>query len=69
MLYRKKMEPSCAYCRYGSVISPEEVICSKKGVVDSDGRCHRFAYDPLKREPAHPQLLNQDRFSPEDYEL
>ena len=69
MLYRKKIEPCCAYCRHGCIISEEEVICSRRGVVDIAGSCGKFSYDPLKREPAHPKLLETEQFSPEDFQL
>ena len=29
------------------------LLCRKHGVVEADGCCRRFVYDPLKREPAH----------------
>ncbi len=48
----KAYPASCVYCEHGR-ISPGgiSVLCVKKGIVKADGKCRRFAYDPLKREP------------------
>ncbi len=60
MLFRKKIEPRCAYCAHGAQVSAEEVACEKKGVVDASGSCRRFKYDPLKRVPMkRPQLVTR----------
>ena len=31
MLFTKKMEPSCSYCQRGKAVTPETVLCKKKG--------------------------------------
>ena len=53
MLFRKNMDPRCAYCDKGNQINDREVICKKRGVVPMDGCCRSFRYDPLKRTPSH----------------
>ena len=57
MLFRKNMEPSCAYCKHGTQINFDRTACVKRGVVPLYGACRRFAYDPLKREPERPHKL------------
>ena len=57
MLFRKNMEPCCAYCRHGTQINFDKVACLKRGVVPLYGACRRFSYDPLKREPERPHKL------------
>ena len=69
MLFRKNVAKFCSYCVHAGQTTGDLLLCARKGFTSPDGKCWRFRYDPLKREPAHPQLLNQDRFSPEDYEL
>lgn len=69
MLFSKNIDPCCVYCSRGNKISPSEVMCLKRGVVDAGGFCRYFKYDPLKREPARPIPLKKDGFSPEDFEL
>ncbi len=60
MLFRKGIEPRCAYCAHAARVSDEEVACEKKGVVDAGGHCRRFKYDPLKRvPPKKPQLVTR----------
>ncbi|MCL2563623.1 MAG: hypothetical protein FWE08_06270 [Oscillospiraceae bacterium] len=55
MLFRKNMEPCCAYCKYGSAINWDKAACLKRGVVPLYGACRRFTYDPLKRAPERPR--------------
>ena len=69
MLFNKKIGPCCGYCLHGSRISPTEVICLKFGVVNADGSCPKFRYDPLKREPDKLSPIKTEAFSTEDFEL
>lgn len=69
MLFRKDIEPSCAYCKRGNPLSDSEVICSRKGVVAADGSCRSFKYDPLKRVPPRPVKLNTDKLTKEDFSI
>jgi hypothetical protein len=50
-LFRKEIEPRCAYCQRGSAIGDGKVACVRKGVVDDTYHCRGFRYDPLKRIP------------------
>ena len=63
-LFRKH----CAYCKSGSVINEGQVICSRRGVVDSADHCRHFCYDPLKRVPLRPATL-RDQYTSEDFSL
>ena len=54
MLFRKKIEPACAYCKFAVPGEEDTVICTKKGVMETWKSCRGFAYDPLKREPEAP---------------
>ena len=33
MLFQKKIEPRCAYCKRGTPLEGEQILCPKKGVV------------------------------------
>lgn len=68
-LFRKNIEPRCAYCEKGSLISEEQVACRKRGVVNCDDHCAGFVYDPLKRVPPRPALLDTGKMSEEDFAL
>ena len=57
MLFRKDIEPCCAYCKHGTQIHLDKVGCLKRGVVPLYGACRKFVYDPLKREPERPRKL------------
>ena len=69
MLFRKDIEPCCAYCQKGSVISEREVACVKKGIMPAEGHCRSFRYDPLKRVPPRPAALRTDNLKEEDFSL
>ncbi len=69
MLFRRDIEPCCAYCKRGTNISDTETVCYKKGVVSAAGQCKSFRYDPLKREPPAPAPLDGSTYTEEDFSL
>lgn len=68
-LFRKDIEPQCAYCERGTQFSETQVACVKRGVVDSAYHCSAFRYDPLKRVPPRPVKLEQGKLKQEDFSL
>lgn len=69
MLFDKRIEPCCAYCRRGSRISEDEVVCTKRGIVPADEKCRKFVYDPFQREPDRPILAPSDPDNTPDFTL
>lgn len=69
MLFTKKIEPRCIYCKRGEALDEEQVICLKKGVVSAGGSCRAFRYDPLKRVPPKPAALELGKLRDEDFVL
>ena len=69
MLFRKDIEPRCAYCCRGQGISEREGACVKRGVVPAENSCRSFRYDPLKRVPPRPAVLETERLKPEDFAI
>ena len=69
MLFRKKIEKSCTYCRFGTMLEDDIVLCTKKGVADASKKCKRFSYDPTKRIPVKPKVLDFEKYDSEDYSL
>lgn len=69
MLFRKRIEKSCSYCRYGTKIDEEQVLCIKKGVVPVSGKCRKFCYDPCKRVPVKPKAMDFSKYNDNDYSL
>ena len=69
MLFRKDMEPRCAYCARGARIDEGHVACVKRGVVAGTDKCPAFRYDPLRRTPPRPAELNTAKLSPEDFQV
>lgn len=69
MLFRKEIEPRCAYCQHGTDIGEESVACLKKGVMDSGSHCSSFRYDPFKRVPPQQAEPDFSKLSDEDFSL
>ena len=69
MLFRKKIERSCAYCVYGAKIGENMLLCSKKGVRTPDQKCRKFQYDPCKRIPSKKKALDFSKYDENDYSL
>ena len=69
MLFRKNIDPRCAYCQRGQLINEREVACVKKGIVNMESHCRAFRYDPLKRVPPRPAALNTSKLSEADFSL
>ncbi len=69
MLFRKKMEPRCAYCGKGIKLNDSQILCRKQGVVSASHKCGSFSYDPLRREPPVPAAVRTDRLKEEDFAL
>jgi len=51
LLFRRNIEPSCAYCKHGLSLGLGEVACSRRGIMSDEGRCSAFRYEPTKRKP------------------
>lgn len=58
------MPRQCMYCEKSVLLisadsESNKVLCRKKGVVNGEGVCRRFVYDPLKRVPAPTPKFNR----------
>lgn len=69
MLFRKKIERSCAYCQHGVKLDDTQVLCAKKGVRTVEDQCRKFKYDPCKRIPAKARALDFSKYEEEDFSL
>ena len=69
MLFRKKIEKSCTYCRFGTMLDDGMALCTKRGVVLTSRKCRKFRYDPIKRVPFKPKALDFDKYTQEDFSL
>jgi len=67
MLFNRKIEPSCAYCRFGSAMGNNEFACSKRGIMLGEGSCGSFRYEPTKRIPEKLPSLIVSNLSAEDF--
>lgn len=69
MLFRKDIQPRCAYCQYGTQVNEREVACRKQGIRRAEDSCRRFRYDPLRRQPPRPAVMPLEQLSEEDFRL
>ena len=70
MLFRKDITPNCSYCVYGCVVTETECACERKGIVTNPrSACRCFRYDPLKRAPERPAVLETEKLKVEDFQL
>lgn len=69
MLFRKKIDRYCTYCKFAGKINDEQVICQKCGIVPASHKCRRFRYDPLKRVPPKTTPHNFSKYDEKDYSL
>ena len=64
MLFRKKIERACAYCKHGVALCDDQILCVKKGVRTPDSSCRRF-----QRIPAKPKAMDFSRYNEDDFSL
>ncbi len=69
MLFRKRIERSCAYCLHGALLEDGQVLCAKKGMKTVDDMCRKFKYDPCKRIPPKAKALDFSKYENEDFSL
>ena len=69
MLFRKKIEPSCAYCAFGAKLDEELILCCKKGMKTPADKCRKFKYDPTKRIPQKEKALDFSKYDKQDFSL
>ena len=69
MLFRKKINRACAYCVHGTQLEDGQVLCIKKGLCSPDSKCRRFRYDPCKRIPPRPKVLDFSKYNEDDFSL
>ena len=69
MLFRKKIDRSCAYCIYGTLLEEEQVLCARKGLRSIDDKCRKFKYDPCKRIPPKAKAFDFSKYEEDDYSL
>ena len=68
-LFRKNMDPRCAYCQHCQQVNDREVACVKRGVMPVEAHCRSFRYDPLKRVPPRPAVLDTEKLNEADFSL
>lgn len=59
MKYKKKdFEKLCVYCECAIKINGDDcVLCTKRGIVPATYKCGKYSYDPLKRIPPKPTVI------------
>ena len=68
-MFDKRIEPCCAYCRHGTAIGFDEIVCVKNGIMNGNGYCVLFRYEPTKRIPEELPMFDASGVSEEDFTL
>ena len=69
MLLNRSIKPCCGYCRYGTALGNDEVICIRRGVMESSASCGAFRYEPTKRDPEALPTLKASNLSEDDLSI
>lgn len=69
MLFRKKIDRSCAYCVFAARLEDGSFLCSKRGLKTPEDQCRKFRYDPTKRIPAKAKALDFSKYEAQDFSL
>ena len=69
MLFRKKIQRSCAYCSNGVKLNDGTVLCTRRGIVSEESSCRKFKYDPCKRVPAKAKAPDFTKYNSDDFTL
>ncbi|MCH5353582.1 MAG: hypothetical protein J1E06_08970 [Acutalibacter sp.] len=67
-LFGNNVEISCAHCLRNGAKQGEEPLCTLRLTL-KDGKCKKYEYDPLRREPRTAPGLRSDGFKEEDFKL
>lgn len=67
-LFRKEIEPRCAWCAHSRPLDDDSVSCHKRGPMPVEAHCRSFRYDPLRRTPPRPAALRTN-YSTADFAL
>lgn len=65
--FGSEIPPSCSYCAHNSGTA-DKVVCSQKRVL-VEGRCKKYLYNPLMREPRKKPSLQTEGLTKEDFQL
>lgn len=68
VLFRKNIEPRCAYCARANLLGEDAATCKRRGIVRLTDHCRAFKYDPLRRVPPKRAVL-RGTFTNADFEL
>ena len=69
MLFRKKIQKDCVYCRHAKAINDAVLICHKRNNQAAVKPCFHFKYDPCKRIPPRPKAPDFSGYDKDDFSL
>ena len=69
MIFRKKIQKACCYCALGTLISEDQILCTRKGFMPLYKSCRKFKYDPCKRIPVKAKAPDFAKYTEDDFKL
>ena len=59
-LFGEGIVPCCKHCEFAiQFFDNDKVLCKKRGVVLAEFKCRSFIYDPVKRIPQKPVVIEK----------
>ncbi len=67
-LFGSTVAQDCAHCRHNGGRQGEKPLCTLR-LEPENGKCKKYAYDPLRREPRRAPTLPREDYSEADFKL
>ena len=67
-LFGNNVEINCAHCLRNGAKQGEEPLCTLRLSLNN-GKCKKYEYDPLRREPRTSPGLHSDSYGEDDFKL
>lgn len=68
-LFRADIPAKCTYCSHSHPLTPQQVVCQRKGIMSAGSSCKNFRYDPLRRIPPRPKKADFSTYTSDDFLL
>ncbi|MFI3250889.1 MAG: hypothetical protein R3Y07_08000 [Eubacteriales bacterium] len=68
-LFRTDIPPKCTYCANSHPLTPQQVVCRRKGIMSVASECKYFRYDPMRRVPPRPKKADFSGYNKDDFTL
>ena len=68
-MFDKNIKPSCSYCHWATSLGYNEYFCVRRGIMNADGSCGKYRYEPTKRIPVPLPKMDTKAYNAEDFKI